>query len=189
MNLAVVQGRTFNPRVSHYRPNGGGRDTYIHANCGGFKPVNGAINSLRRKPRPDDYQMIPQRNWPTHKYRSDGSGRDFYITVDSGGSQTAYVPGMGNMTFQNLLRSSSAAPQPHQYRRRSPAERVQMRETFMNQTTLTERLSSPKSPSPTGTRRSYESSPNKLPTPAMKRHPFPIRRNQRTLSMDSNLKI
>ena len=191
MNLSVVQGRTFNPRVSHYRPNGGGRDTYIHANCGGFKPVNGAINSLNRKPRPDDYHMMPTRNWPTHKYRSDGTGRDFYVTVDSGGSQAAYVPGMATQTFQNLLRSSSAAPPPTQqhFRRKSPAERVAMRQTFNDQSFLTARLSSPKSPSPTRLEKSGNLSPHKLPAPATKRHPFPIRRNQRTLSMDANVKI
>ena len=79
-------GRTFRPKVTHYRPNGGARDIYIHANCGGFKPYHDRLNVERRIPATADHRPKPRLEWPTNRYYSDGSGRDFYVTMNSGGS-------------------------------------------------------------------------------------------------------
>jgi hypothetical protein len=47
-NVEINLGRTFSPKVSYYRPDGYGRDIYIHANSGGFKPYNTSLSPTRR---------------------------------------------------------------------------------------------------------------------------------------------
>jgi hypothetical protein len=88
MNNTINLNRTFRPKVTNYKPDGWGRDTYIRANNGGFKPyipelIEDKFKYLTKK---ESNRPSPKLEWPSHRYYSDGSGRDNYITINSGGS-------------------------------------------------------------------------------------------------------
>ena len=78
-----------NQGLVHYTTNGGGRDSYIYLDNGGFTTMHSPTKW------PKSTQFLPQKN--TQKpnpvmeaknifYKPDGSGRDRYIALNSGGS-------------------------------------------------------------------------------------------------------
>ena len=81
-------GRTFNPKLSTYKRDGAGRDSYISTNNGGF-------TSMLEKPRMSNFSPVkdysrslaPRLAGRAAIYRANGTGRDFYISLDSGGFQ------------------------------------------------------------------------------------------------------
>lgn len=84
--------RSYSPRMSHYEPDGQGRDTYINNNNGGFwtqgvkPPVQSSLGPISNK-----YKVrITGKNVAPFKYHSDGSGRDSYVLFNSGGLNSDY---------------------------------------------------------------------------------------------------
>lgn len=79
-----------NGHMIHYNTNGGGRDTYVYLDNGGFtnmhKPVKWPQKgSIYEKPlyiKPPPNPVMEAKNV---FYRADGSGRDSYIENTSGG--------------------------------------------------------------------------------------------------------
>ena len=76
---------SMNPKVSVYRGDGSGRDSYIKFNNGGFRKI--LTNNYRH-----DFSSagadLPARTGITPKfaiYKSDGYGRDSYVYSNSGG--------------------------------------------------------------------------------------------------------
>jgi len=83
--MDALQGlsRTFDPKVTHYLPDGLGRDRYIATDNGGFGPMQSVESSKRRQMVYSSFrsrQPAPRLAAAAFKYASDGSGRDFYIT-------------------------------------------------------------------------------------------------------------
>ena len=84
-------GRTFMPKVIIYNSDGGGRDTYIQTNNGGF--FHGGVKSVIKGDQFDFYSkynhLYDIRKQPVSiRYRSDGTGRDSYVMVNSGGFES-----------------------------------------------------------------------------------------------------
>lgn len=70
--------------MRHYGNNGGGRDSYIYADDGGFtkmyKPVNWpTVGSIQGKPLHKKAPPNPVMHAKPVFYRANGSGRDSYI--------------------------------------------------------------------------------------------------------------
>ncbi len=100
--------RTFDPKITHYLPDGLGRDRYIATDNGGFGVRESIESKQRRQMNYSTFrtrQPAPRLAAAAFKYASDGSGRDFYITVDSGGMYPAYVPGGRRDVFKESLRA------------------------------------------------------------------------------------
>ena len=74
--------------MTHYTTNGGGRDSYIYRDNGGFSsmyktaqwPEKGTLYTVHKKAKPN-----PIMHSKPIYYRADGSGRDQYIVTTSGG--------------------------------------------------------------------------------------------------------
>lgn len=76
----AIAYRTFSPKVSHYVPDGGGRDGYVSCDSGGMlhvssPPREGSATKSSHYYSPKRAQMDAK----PLKYHSDGTGRDGYI--------------------------------------------------------------------------------------------------------------
>ena len=83
MDPLQALSRTFDPKITHYQPNGLGRDRYIASDNGGFGPLNLSESTHRRQMVYSSFRSklpAPRLAAAAFKYSSDGSGRDFYIT-------------------------------------------------------------------------------------------------------------
>ena len=75
--------RTFDPKLSHYPPDGLGRDVYIAYDNGGLVPRALPAERSRRQMVFSSFKTTrpaPRLDSTAFKFTSDGSGRDFYIT-------------------------------------------------------------------------------------------------------------
>ena len=81
--------RTFNPRISHYRRDGWGRDSYISTNNGGFQSENETRKVQNHSPVRDfGKQNAPNLHSRAVSYHANGTGRDSYIAHNQGGFGT-----------------------------------------------------------------------------------------------------
>ena len=72
--------RTFSPLSFHYKPDGGGRDTYILANNGGMANTTKIMPGMRSKSTGRGYSPPkPVLQSPHKRYVTNGSGRDTYV--------------------------------------------------------------------------------------------------------------
>mmetsp|Transcript_2727 Transcript_2727/g.4640 ORF Transcript_2727/g.4640 Transcript_2727/m.4640 type:complete len:103 (+) Transcript_2727:204-512(+) len=76
--------------MRHYVNNGGGRDSYIYMDNGGFTEKQKVVKwpevgSIQQKPILQRPKPNPVMEAKTIFYRSDGTGRDQYINTTSGG--------------------------------------------------------------------------------------------------------
>ncbi|OMJ91219.1 hypothetical protein SteCoe_6289 [Stentor coeruleus] len=82
-----LTGNNFYSKVSHYFPNGEGRDQYISTTNGGFfrsqYPYKFADES--RVSRMNKTRSVPRIDSKALKYNYDGSGRDTYVGYNHGG--------------------------------------------------------------------------------------------------------
>ena len=92
------------PQPLRYVTNGGGRDSYIHSNHGGFSTYHkGSIFEKPGTMRQAKYvanrnRLSPTKSKPYH-YVQDGGGRDTYILDNHGGFLSSSRP--GKQTFYN----------------------------------------------------------------------------------------
>ena len=99
-------------RGIHYHTNGGGRDTYIFNNNGGFAlpkttikyPNPGAMDprltaAMRQKDK------FPHLHSKPINYNQDGTGRDTYIMIGNGGLQRGWAGKEYRNAFKDSLRS------------------------------------------------------------------------------------
>lgn len=101
------------PMALHYHTNGGGRDSYIYADNGGFSmpqfgshdPGPGTMPPSKVYASPIGSQKYsPTKSKPIH-YVQNGQGRDSYISNTHGGFMSPHVVGPGKGTFFNRLRA------------------------------------------------------------------------------------
>ena len=104
------------PMALHYHTNGGGRDSYIYADNGGFsyRDFNtaglGYTDSGTMKPQKayaspaGTVKLLPKMGKPIH-YVHNGQGRDSYISSTNGGFMSPGVTNPAKGTFFNQLRS------------------------------------------------------------------------------------
>lgn len=105
-------------KVTHYRPNGTGRDAYIHSINGGFLSKD-QLHFLRQKKSSRGNKFIfskrSDNRHPTSlksayanhfkHYTSDGTGRDHYVTCNEGGNIQPYRwTDQPDLKFKNSLR-------------------------------------------------------------------------------------
>ena len=101
------------PKVTNYRIDGSGRDSYINFNNGGNNKPSVELGTFKYSQKKGTnlinlgkpYNVIPKLSI----YKSDGMGRDTYIVKDcgghyNGGSQTNYLG------FRSTLRSYEVKP-------------------------------------------------------------------------------
>lgn len=114
IGMAGMQ-RTFYPKHCHYFGSGGGRDTFIILNNGGFNKVSKQnlghtgvhmkqySNSVTKRIAP-----APCKDASTFYYQSDGSGRDSYVIKDNGGLRYEFDgKKSGDRIFKESLRNSN----------------------------------------------------------------------------------
>ena len=76
--------RVFFGRNLHYRANGGGRDSYIASNNGGFSMNSSLMRMQRTSSHTRNYSPPrPRLNFKASKYLTNGTGRDTYIESPS----------------------------------------------------------------------------------------------------------
>ena len=130
-------------KVSHYLPNGDGRDQYISSTNGGFFPnaypyrFKGEGRTMKR------YQSksVPRLDAKALKYNCNGSGRDTYVGVNNGG----FISSEKKYSFYTSLRFP-ALPSPSLSLPTlpSPSERIWNKKIAESQKNLVGRLSMPK---------------------------------------------
>ncbi len=110
-------------KVTYYKPNGTGRDSYIRDINGGLlshdqihalkiqkppkeKPFNFGKTAYNKHPW--QYKSATERGKFNH-YTSDGSGRDFYITSNEGGNSFPFRwRNQTDFRYKNGLRNHSS---------------------------------------------------------------------------------
>ena len=101
----------------HYQNNGGGRDSYIYSNNGGFTvkhsgsmfPKPGSMLQAKKMGPSVAMKFAPLNGKPVH-YNNDGTGRDGYIFHNAGGFMSPSYKNPGKYTFFNQLRTYDASP-------------------------------------------------------------------------------
>ena len=101
----------------HYQNNGGGRDSYIYSNNGGFTvkhqgamfPKPGSMMSEKKMGPTAALKFSPTNGKPM-RYYNDGTGRDGYIFHNDGGFSSPMTKNPGSETFFNQLRTYDHSP-------------------------------------------------------------------------------
>jgi hypothetical protein len=111
-----MQQRTFNPKYTHYRGDGFGRDNYIIKNNGGFLQIDQKLGSPSFEPMTFSQRGSPAKanaklfKQPTCVYYPpDGTGRDSYIISGHGGTTKLFRGGSIDFQMNNYLRDNKRA--------------------------------------------------------------------------------
>jgi len=111
-------GRTYDPKYTHYRGDGQGRDSYVFMGNGGlvapgayttnppkigYQKVKKSTTLFMNQPIQKAY-VAASKETTVFKYFGDGSGRDSYIITDSGGLIPKYSNKGPQSNFYNSLR-------------------------------------------------------------------------------------
>ena len=120
-------------KVSHYFPNGEGRDQYISTTNGGFF-TNTFPYKFKEEARTFKVihsKSVPRLNAKPLKYNCNGSGRDTYVGYNHGGLFSAE----NKYSFYKSLRSSGTP---------MPTLKIINKKLAISQKSLAKRLSEPK---------------------------------------------
>lgn len=97
------------PKVTHYAPDGRGRDSYINFNNGGIFRKTTSPPLSKRVPYTTRYFPPVATNGPKpFHYMPDGTGRDNYVAINSGGLHASSEKNL--IRFRNYPRSGVSSP-------------------------------------------------------------------------------
>ena len=96
-------GQSF--KVSHYQPNGDGRDQYISTTNGGFytNTFPFRFGEQGRTSKISHSKSVPKLDAKCLKYTSNGSGRDTYVGSNYGG----FISSAPKYSFYTSLRTAT----------------------------------------------------------------------------------